>query len=121
MSEVSNNSAVKENARIIASYLLSLSLFALAGSIVYFTYETAIISKQIPDILVQIDATTDEIEPILDEIAEITALIPPILIEVKEIHKTIPSILETIILPPLGTSIKLISFPSKSLHLLHIP
>ncbi len=96
MSEVSNNSAVKENARIIASYLLSLSLFALAGSIVYFTYETAIISKQIPDILVRIDATTDKVEPILDEVAEITALIPSILIEVEGIRKTIPPILETI-------------------------
>lgn len=95
MNEVSNN-AVKDRARLIASYLFSLSLFSLAGSIVYFTYETVIISKQIPDILVRIDSTTDKIEPILAEVAEITDLIPPILIEVKEIHKTIPSILETI-------------------------
>jgi hypothetical protein len=96
MNDISNNTVSKENAKLIASYLLSLSLFALAGSIAYFTYETVIISKQIPDILVQIDSTTDKIEPILDEVAEITGLIPDILVEVEAIRKTIPPVLEEI-------------------------
>jgi len=96
MNDISNNNVAKENAKLIASYLMSLSLFALAGSIVYFTYEAVIISKQIPDILVRIDSTTDKIEPILDEVAEITGLIPNILVEVEGIRKTIPPILKEV-------------------------
>jgi surface antigen/archaellum component FlaC len=95
MNDTSNNTT-KDNARLIASYLMSLSLFAIAGSIAYFTYEVAIISKYIPDVLVQIDSTTDKIEPVLEEVAEITGLVPNILVKVEELHKTIPPILKEI-------------------------
>ena len=90
------NNLSKDKARLIASYLLSLSLFALAGSIIYFTYEVAIIGKQVPDILVRIDAATEKIEPILGEVDEIADLVPPILVEVEEIRKMIPPILEEV-------------------------
>ena len=47
MKHMTDNSSSKDTARLYASYMLSLSFFALAGSIVYFTYEMAMVSKQI--------------------------------------------------------------------------
>jgi hypothetical protein len=46
-------------ARLIASYLLSLSLIALASSLAYFTYEFSTLSRYIPDVLVSINNTTE--------------------------------------------------------------
>ena len=87
---------MKDSPKQLASYLLSLSLFALAGSIVYFTYEMASVSKQIPDILVRIDNTTEKIEPIIEEVSEIVDLVPPILKEVEATRKLIPPILKEV-------------------------
>ncbi|NOQ87960.1 MAG: hypothetical protein GQ550_03470 [Gammaproteobacteria bacterium] len=86
----------KDSARLLASYLLSLSLFSLAAAIVYFTYQAAIVSKQIPDILLSIDKSSEKIEPIVDEVGEIVVLVPLILKEVEETRKLIPPILEEI-------------------------
>ena len=78
MNNVSKDYSGKDSARLLASYLLSLSLFALAGAIVYFTYEVAIVSKQIPDILQSINNTSEQVEPIIDEVSEIIDLVPVI-------------------------------------------
>ncbi|MCK4709900.1 MAG: hypothetical protein KAU21_14875, partial [Gammaproteobacteria bacterium] len=86
----------KEDAKLLASYLMSLSLFALSGAIVYFTYQMSVISKQIPDILISIDNTSEKIEPVIDEVSEIVALVPPILKEVEETRKLIPPILKEV-------------------------
>lgn len=86
----------KDGARLVASYLFSLSLFALAGSIVYFTYQIALVSKQVPDILVSIDNTSEKVDPIIDEVAKIVELVPSILKEVEETRKLIPPILEQV-------------------------
>lgn len=86
----------KDSARLLASYLLSLSLFSLAGAIAYFTYEVAIVSKQIPDILGSIDHTSEKVEPIIDEVSKILDLVPPILNEVEETRKLIPPILKEV-------------------------
>jgi archaellum component FlaC/surface antigen len=86
----------KDSARLLVSYLLPLSLFSLAGAIVYFTYEVAIVSKQIPDILLSIENTSEKIEPIIDEVGDIIELVPPILKEVEEIRKLIPPILKEV-------------------------
>ena len=87
---------MKDSPKQFATVLLSLSLFALAGAIVYFTYEMASVSKQIPDILVRIDNTTEKIEPIIDEVSEIVDLVPPILKEVEATRKLIPPILKEV-------------------------
>ncbi len=79
-----------------ATVLLALSLFSLAAAIVYFTYEIANVSKQIPDILVRIDKTSEKIEPIIDEVSEIIDLVPTILKEVEATRKLIPPILKEI-------------------------
>jgi len=92
--------------KLLSSYFLSLSLFALAAAIAYFTYEVANVSKQIPDILVRIDNTSEKIEPILDEVSGIVDLLPPILKEVEATRKLIPPILKEVeqtrkLIPPI--------------------
>ena len=85
-----------ETARLISSYLLSLSVFALAGAIAYFTYELSAVSRQIPDILVSIDSTTEKIEPIVNDAGKIIDLVPSILKEVEETRKLVPPILKEV-------------------------
>jgi len=96
MNDTAKNTSVNEGLKLLASYLMSLSLFSLAGAIVYFTYEVAIVSKHIPDVLLSIDNTTENIEPIIDEVAEIIELVPAILKEVEETRKLIPPILKEV-------------------------
>ncbi|MBE9564287.1 MAG: hypothetical protein IMF17_03505, partial [Proteobacteria bacterium] len=86
----------KEDAKLIASYLMSLSLFSLSAAIVYFTYQMSVISKQVPDVLISIDNTSEKIEPVIDEMSDIIALVPPILEEVEEVRKLIPPILKEV-------------------------
>jgi archaellum component FlaC/surface antigen len=100
-----------ETASLLASYLLPLSLFSLAGAIVYFTYEVAVVSKQIPDILQSINNTSEKIEPVLDEVSNILDLVPPILKEVEETRKLIPPILKEVeqtrkMIPPILNEIE---------------
>lgn len=105
------NEISKDSARLVASYLLSLSLFALAGSIVYFTYEVAMVSKQIPDILLRIDSTSEKVEPILGDVGEIIDLVPPILKEIEEVRKLVPPILKEVeqtrkMIPPILSEVE---------------
>ena len=111
MNDTSTASSGKNKASLVASYLFSLSLFALAGSVVYFTYEVAIVSKQIPDILQSINNTSEQIEPIIDDVGNIIDLVPPILKEVEEIRKSIPPILKEIeqtrkMIPPILSEVE---------------
>ncbi len=106
MNEATKKSFDKDSARLLASYVSSLSLFALAGSIVYFTYQVAVVSKQIPDVLLRIDTTSEKVEPIIGDVGEIIELVPDILKEVEEIRKLIPPILSEVeqtrkIIPPI--------------------
>jgi surface antigen/archaellum component FlaC len=96
MNEISDNTARHSGASLLASYLLSLSLFSLAGAIIYFTYEVVIISKQIPDVIKTVDMTSDNIEPIIGEVGRIIDLIPGILKEVEETRKLVPPILKEV-------------------------
>ena len=111
MSDNSIANPGKDKARLVASYLLSLSIFALASSIAYFTYEMAMVSKQIPDILMRIDSTTEKLEPVIADVGEIIDLVPGILKEVEEIRKIIPPILEEVeqtrkMIPPILSEVE---------------
>jgi len=111
MNETTKNSFDKDNARLLASYVSSLSLFALAGSIVYFTYQVAVVSKQIPDILLRVDTTSEKVEPIIGDVGEIIELVPDILKEVEETRKLIPSILSEVeqtrkMIPPILSEVE---------------
>ena len=96
MNDASIGHSSKDGARLVASYFLSLSLFTLTGSIVYFTYEMVIVSKQIPDILQSIDNTSEKIEPVIEEVGQILELVPLILKEVEETRKLIPPVLKEV-------------------------
>jgi len=87
---------MNDSRKLLASYSLSLSLFALAGAIVYFTYEMANVSKQIPDILVSINNTSEKIEPVITGVGEIIDLVPPILKEIEATRQLIPPILKEV-------------------------
>lgn len=82
--------------RNIATYLLSISLFCLAGALVYFTIELTRIANQIPTILASIEQTSERIGPVITEVNKIRELIPPIVNEISEIRKQIPNILEEV-------------------------
>lgn len=96
MNEVSGNTTRHSGASLLASYLLSLSLFSLAGAIIYFTYEVVIISEQVPAIVKSVDNTSDNIVPMISEIDRIIDLIPGILKEVEATRKLVPPILKEV-------------------------
>ena len=111
MNDASTASSGKDKASLVASYLFSLSLFALAGSVVYFTYEVVIISKQIPGILLRVDTTSEKLEPIINDVGNIIDLVPPILKEVEAIRKSIPPILKEVeqtrkMIPPILSEVE---------------
>lgn len=83
-------------ARLLASYFLSLSLFALAASLAYFTYELSTVSRQIPNVLVSINNTSDKVEPIVAQVAKIVELVPTVLEEVEATRNIIPPILKEV-------------------------
>lgn len=121
MSDVSRTSLNRDNVKLLASYLLSLSLFALAGAIVYFTYQIAIVSQQIPDILLRIDDTSEKVDPIIKEVAQIIDLVQPILKEVEETRKLIPPILKEVeqtrkMIPPILEQVELTLKESEALR-----
>ena len=86
----------RSGAQLLATYLLSLSLFALAAALAYFAYEISRVSVQVPGILESVDHTTDKVAPVIGEIGEIRALVPDILHEVEQTRLLVPPILEEV-------------------------
>lgn len=80
--------------RIVATYVLSLALFSLAGALVYFTVAVSTVSKELPGIMKSISHVSDKVESVIKEFDELRDLIPPILHEVEQIRKQIPPILK---------------------------
>ena len=75
---------------------LSFSLFCLALSIAYVAYEIGKTRTQAPDLLEQVENTSEKIAPVLNEIAKIRQTIPPILDQVEASRNEIPAILATV-------------------------
>ena len=84
------------DARSFSIGLLAFSLICLSVSIIYFTIQLSDISKEIPDVLMSIEQTTDKIGPVIKEVESARELIPPITNEVMEIRKQIPSIVKEV-------------------------
>lgn len=74
------------------NHALAFSIFSLAISLIYFTWHTSEIGRQIPDILDSVEKTRGQIEPVIKQVREIKELVPSILNEVSEIRKQIPII-----------------------------
>ena len=101
----------KSGAHLIATYLMPLSIFALAGALIYFAYEVSRVSVQIPEILESVNHTTDKVAPVIGEIGEIQELVPDILHEVEQTRQLVPPILEEVEqirlqIPPVLTEVK---------------
>jgi len=78
------------------STLLAISILAMAASLAYFTFELSQFIRQVPDILANIESTSEKIEPVLKEVEQIRDLIPPILAEVSATREQIPAILDEV-------------------------
>jgi archaellum component FlaC/surface antigen len=76
--------------------LLALSLFCLSGSIVYFSIQLIDVNKGIPDILEDIEKTSEKVETVVKEVEQVRKLIPFIVNEVMETRKQIPSIVKEV-------------------------
>lgn len=81
----------------------SASRFAIAAAIVYFGWQLAQISGNLPGILQSVDDVSQNIEPALsevslirEEISEVRKLIPAILDEVGLVRESIPPVLEEV-------------------------
>ena len=86
----------KTGAQLLASYLMSVAIIALAAALAYFTYEMSRVGTQIPGILHSVNQTSDRVVPIVNEVGEIRELIPDILYQVEETRKLVPPILEEV-------------------------
>jgi archaellum component FlaC len=91
---------MKENSsggvKTAAQFAMSFAIVCLSVSIAYFTYEMARLGRHLPDVLTQVDQTTEKVNPIIGEVTEIRKLIPDILVQVEETRKMIPPILEEV-------------------------
>jgi archaellum component FlaC len=93
-------------AKSTATYVLALSLFCLAGALIYFSLKVSEVTQSLPTILDSVEQASAKIEPVLEEVNEIRVLIPPILEEVKQTRLLVPPILEEVrktreIIPPI--------------------
>jgi len=79
-----------------ATYVLAVSIFAMAAALIFFTIQLASISRQIPDILNSVQSTSSKIEPMLKEMGNVRDLVPPILEEIKHSREQIPPILNEV-------------------------
>jgi len=88
--------STKTRAQLAASYMLSLSIFALTAALVYFAFVVSRLGVYLPNILESVNHTTDRVEPVLDEVGEIRRLIPDVLHEIEQTRLLVPPILEEV-------------------------
>ncbi len=79
-----------------ATYLLALSLFSLAGALLYFAISLTHLSQKVPEILSAVERVGEDLNPAILEIERIRDTVPAMLEEVAEIRKQIPPILEAV-------------------------
>lgn len=79
-----------------ATYVLALSLFSLAGALIYFSIKVSDVTQTLPAILEGVEQTSAKVEPVLAEVSGIRDMVPPILEEVRKTRESIPPILEEI-------------------------
>lgn len=80
--------------RNTATYLLAISLFCLAGALLFFTIKISHFTDTIPGMMEGFENTSAMLEPVRKNVHEISTLIPVILEETKQVRELIPSILD---------------------------
>jgi methyl-accepting chemotaxis protein len=91
-----NQNIASYTPRTLATYVLALGLFALAGSIVYFSIVISSYREKIPEILESFEQTSHTIDSFMTKTENISNAIPPVMDEVAEIRKQIPAILKEV-------------------------
>lgn len=82
-----------ERARLFASYLFSIALLALAASLAYCTTQVV---TALPELLQQVERTSQRIEPLVVEVGNISEQVPVIATEVAAVSEQIPAILSEV-------------------------
>jgi ABC-type transporter Mla subunit MlaD len=88
----------QDNSRLLiqARFAIAASVFALAISLAYFTFEFSRLATYVPEVIESVDQTVDKIDPIIAQVDTISGLVPSILQETAEIRVLIPSVLEQV-------------------------
>lgn len=76
----------------LATYILALSLFSLAGALFHFTLKIVELSEVLPTVAESINDTSSKITPITEEVALVRQAIPGILTEVEQARELVPTV-----------------------------
>jgi surface antigen len=82
-----------EQAKLLGTAMMSASLVVMASAIGYFAHAVYVVQQRVPELLTQVEQTTEKIDPVLRQVDAIQAQIPPILKEVEATRALIPPIL----------------------------
>lgn len=82
-----------EKARLFGQAALGIGMTALSVALIYTTYRAYEMWQLMPELLAQVENTSEKIQPTLKEAEAIRSLVPPILDEVKEVRKLVPPVL----------------------------
>lgn len=109
-----------EKAKLLGQSAMGGGMLALACALTYATFQLGSLWRTMPELLAQLDKTSDKLHPALQEAASVRKLIPPILDEVKAVRELVPPALEEVkavreALPPIvNTSASSIKEASKA-------
>lgn len=85
---------------LLTKLFLSLAIISLAASIAYFSYALITVNKQLPEVLKQINASSQNVSAIVEVVDTITTQIPTVLAEVhqlrEQLRQQIPPILNEV-------------------------
>lgn len=84
-----NDLTVSEKAQLLGKTFIAIGLLTLGLAIAYFSYQLDLTRRDLPELLTQIESTSQKLGPALQEVDAVRELIPPILEESKAIRNTI--------------------------------
>jgi len=85
-----------EKAKFVGQTVLGVGMSALAVALIYTTYQAYTMWQTVPEVMAQLEKTSDRIQPALKEVEAVRNLVPPILNEVKEVRSLVTPVLAEI-------------------------
>ena len=118
-----------EQARLVGAVVIGGSVLVLALALIAVAIEVRSLRRDLPELLVEVNAGLDKLGPALKDVDAIREMIPPILAEVKAYRELVPSVVAEVgavreALPPLiDTSARAINNASTAVRAVepHIP
>lgn len=111
-----------EKAKLLGQSAMGAGMTVLALALVYSVFQASVMWQLMPEVLVQLEKTSEKVQPTLHEIEAIRSLIPSILKEVKATRELVPPVLAEVkavreMLPPLvSTGVTAIKEASGAVH-----